>query len=220
MTSNVIPPTGIPHLIEFSTLKVLGKSPLVSAQALAEFQSLVMRLSETSSSESGWLGSKLSKVNLDKVWGQLDKFIGGEEGAAKPAEKGVFSKFSPSLSRNTSALDITQIPIPHSQQRQEGSFLAESAAAAELAAEPEHRPHEQPNEDVPTQMEEPMQITKEDSKKDPFQIIENVPQSVNKEQQIQRSKEPKKHKEASQLHHQRRAPLSKQPYAWRIQNSE
>lgn len=149
MTSNVIPPTGIPHLIEFkihraqvladlghfttskkycdainSTLKVLGKSPLVSAQALAEFQSLVMRLSETSSSESGWLGSKLSKVNLDKVWGQLDKFIGGEEGAAKPAEKGVFSKFSPSLSRNTSALDITQIPIPHLQQRQEGSFLA------------------------------------------------------------------------------------------------
>lgn len=165
ITSNVIPSSGIPHLIEekiyraqvladlgqFSTsrkycdvinssLKAVGRSPLVSPQDLAEFQALVVRLSQSSSNESGWLGSKLSKVNLDKVWGQLDKFIGGEEAAPKVNEKGVFSKFSPSISRTTSALDITQIPIslPH----QMGGGYAPNAVPPEAGSpsKPQSRP--------------------------------------------------------------------------------
>lgn len=133
-TANAIPPTGLPHLITLkirraqvladfglfhesrrycdqlsATLKSLGKSPFVSPSTILEFQNLLVRLSDTSSSDAGWLGSKFSKVNLDKMWGHLDKFIGGDEVAAKAGENGVFSKFSPTISRNASALDVSQI---------------------------------------------------------------------------------------------------------------
>ncbi|OBA23776.1 hypothetical protein METBIDRAFT_35765, partial [Metschnikowia bicuspidata var. bicuspidata NRRL YB-4993] len=61
-----------------NVMRTLGKSPFVPENASADFKHLLMRLSDCSSTESGWLGGKLSKVNLDKVWGLLDKFIGGE----------------------------------------------------------------------------------------------------------------------------------------------
>lgn len=99
-----------------STIKTLGKSSFVGPQLIQEFQTLLVRLSESGSSESGWLGAKLSRVNLDKVWGQLDKFIGGEEAPNKGLESGVFSKFSPSVSRNSSALDISQIPYKNTER--------------------------------------------------------------------------------------------------------
>ncbi|KAI5964320.1 SEC16 [Candida pseudojiufengensis] len=94
-----------------SNLKSLGnKSPFITQQLIQEFQNLIMRLSELGSNDSsGWFGSKMSKVNLDKVWGQIDKFIvggSGEETKQKSNENGVFSKFSPSVSRNASTLDL------------------------------------------------------------------------------------------------------------------
>ncbi|KAI5956597.1 SEC16 [Candida jiufengensis] len=92
-----------------SNFKSLGsKSPFVNQQIIQEFQNLIMRLSELGSSDTGgWFGGKMSKVNLDKVWGQIDKFIvGGEEAKPKTSENGVFSKFSPSVSRNASTLDL------------------------------------------------------------------------------------------------------------------
>lgn len=133
-TGNNIPPSGLPLLLQSkieialfladlgaigssrrycdhvsAILKTLGRSPFVSPQALTDFQNLVVRISNSNATDSGWLGSKLSKVNLDKVWGHLDKFIGGEVPTPK-SDNGVFSKFSPSISRNTSALDVSQIP--------------------------------------------------------------------------------------------------------------
>lgn len=91
-----------------SILKSLGnRSPFVSQQLIQEFQNLIMRLSELGSTEQGgWFGSKMSKVNLDKVWGQIDKFIAGDEAKPKSSDNGVFSKFSPATSRNTSTLDL------------------------------------------------------------------------------------------------------------------
>ncbi|KAG5418485.1 SEC16 [Candida metapsilosis] len=91
-----------------SIIKNLGnRSPFVSQELIHEFQNLLMRLSELGSTDQGgWFGSKMSKVNLDKVWGQIDKFIAGDEPKPKSSENGVFSKFSPSTSRNTSTLDL------------------------------------------------------------------------------------------------------------------
>lgn len=109
-----------------SMLKALGKSPFATPQLSSELKSLVIRLTESSSNESGWLGS-LSKVNLDKVWGQLDKFIGGEDPAAKTGENGVFSKFSPSISRNTSTLDFTAL-MNHKPESQFGPVLQTASA--------------------------------------------------------------------------------------------
>ena len=131
-----IPPTGLPDLLTAkikraqvladmgffaasrkycdhigSVMKTLGKSPFVLPAASADFKCLLVRLSDCSSSDAGWLGSKLSKVNLDKVWGQLDKFIGGDDSSAKPGEKGVFSKFSPNISRKSSMLDVTALGV-------------------------------------------------------------------------------------------------------------
>ncbi|CAH2351955.1 COPII coat assembly protein Sec16p [[Candida] railenensis] len=73
-----------------------------------EFKDLAMRLSSTNYQDSGWFGNKISKVNLDKMWGHLDKFIGGEEPKSN-GENGVFSKFSPSVSRTASTLDFTAL---------------------------------------------------------------------------------------------------------------
>lgn len=88
------------------TLKNIGKTQYFTSDAFTEFQRLLVRISDAESSESGWFGSKISKVNLDKMWGHLDKFIGGEE-PSKLANSGVFSKFSPSVSRVGSVLDFT-----------------------------------------------------------------------------------------------------------------
>lgn len=96
------------------TLRALGKNPILSPQASDDFQKLVVRLTECASGDSNWMSNTFSKVNLDSMWGTLDKFIGGEATSTKP-EKGVFSNFSPSVSRNTSQLDVTQIHVP--QQR-------------------------------------------------------------------------------------------------------
>ncbi|CAK7895124.1 COPII coat assembly protein Sec16p [[Candida] anglica] len=79
-----------------------------------EFQDLAMRVSATNNQDSGWFGNKISKVNLDKMWGHLDKFIGGDEPKSK-GEQGVFSKFSPSISRTTSTLDFTATGGLHNQ---------------------------------------------------------------------------------------------------------
>lgn len=73
-----------------------------------EFKDLAVRLSSTNYQDSGWFGNKISKVNLDKMWGHLDKFIGGEEPKSN-GENGVFSKFSPSVSRTASTLDFTAL---------------------------------------------------------------------------------------------------------------
>lgn len=81
-----------------------GSHPTLSR----EFQTLVMRITSTGDL-SGWFGNKISKVNLDKMWGHLDKFIGGDELKPK-GEQGVFSKFSPSVSRTASTLDVTALP--------------------------------------------------------------------------------------------------------------
>lgn len=90
-----------------SVIKSLGnKSIFINAKLLRDFQNLIMRLTESGSTDSGWFGSKITKVNLDKVWGQLDKFINGNE-KVKVTDNNVFSKFSPSTSRETSTLDLT-----------------------------------------------------------------------------------------------------------------
>lgn len=133
-TLNTIPPSGLPHLLLFklrraqtladfgcftearrycdligSTIRTLGKSPYVSPGLTHEFQELLIRLSNSGASDSSWLGAKLrSRVNMDKMWGHLDKIIGGEDSTPKPQDTGVFRNYSPSLSRNTSTLDVTQ----------------------------------------------------------------------------------------------------------------
>ena len=121
-----------------AVLRALGKTVFISPQASADFQRLVIRLSDCSSSDSSWIGSTFSKVNLDSMWGTLDKLIGGESSSSKP-EKGVFSNFSPSLSRNTSQLDVSQIPT--SAQRQDNhllSYVGSSAANFGIPS-PQHR---------------------------------------------------------------------------------
>lgn len=92
-------------------IKTFSKSPYVTATLVQEFQNLIIRVSETGNMEQGWFSGKISKVNLDKVWGQIDKFIGGDESLAKSNEGGVFSKFSPSISRTASTLDFTATPL-------------------------------------------------------------------------------------------------------------
>jgi len=96
-----------------TSMKAAGtRSPFVNPAMIQEFQNLIMRVTESSSTELGWFSGKMSKVNLDKVWGQLDKFIGGDEPKPKSGETGVFSKFSPSVSRTTSTLDFTANVYP------------------------------------------------------------------------------------------------------------
>ena len=110
-----------------------------------------MRLSDCSSSESGWLGTKLSKVNLDKVWGQLDKFIGGDEPSAKTGEKGVFSKFSPNISRKSSMLDVTSIGF-HRSESFVGPPQLTSAPPTEFSSPSQRQGrHAAPQKYAPTQ---------------------------------------------------------------------
>lgn len=65
---------------------------------------------------SGWLSSKLSRPQLDRVWTTLDKsfnkFVSGEDiPQNEPKTEGVFAKFtSPaSISRTSSTLDLTEV---------------------------------------------------------------------------------------------------------------
>ena len=65
---------------------------------------------------SGWLSSKLSRPQLDRVWTTLDKsfnkFVSGEDiPQNEPRSEGVFAKFtSPaSISRTSSTLDLTEV---------------------------------------------------------------------------------------------------------------
>lgn len=168
ITGNAIPPSGFPHLIPnkiataqlladlgaFGTarrycdhisgiLKTVGKSPFVRSNVISDFQNLLMRISESNANDSGWLGSKLSRVNLDKVWGHLDKFIGGEDVTPKPNENGVFSKFSPTISRNTSALDVTQIvnslPLYRPELQPLNSFISAPPTEFSSPSHPSNR---------------------------------------------------------------------------------
>lgn len=60
----------------------------------------------TGSVDGGWF----ARPKLDKVWGQLDKslnkFISGDEQPTKQKDGGVFSKFSPTVSRNSSFVSV------------------------------------------------------------------------------------------------------------------
>ncbi|KRZ98907.1 uncharacterized protein AC631_05341, partial [Debaryomyces fabryi] len=138
-----IPPTGFPHLLPLklkhaqvladyglftesqkycdaisNIIKATGRSSFFNPVAFQEFQNLLMRISQSSSTDLGWFGSK--KLNLDKMWDQLDKFIGGDESKAKSGENGVFSKFSPSVSRAPSSLDITSMNNNYPQTLPQG----------------------------------------------------------------------------------------------------
>lgn len=99
-------------------IKATGRSSFFNPVAFQEFQNLLMRISQSSSTDLGWFGSK--KLNLDKMWDQLDKFIGGDESKAKHGENGVFSKFSPSVSRAPSSLDITSMNNNYPQTLPQG----------------------------------------------------------------------------------------------------
>ena len=90
-----------------SIIKATGRSSFFNPVAFQEFQNLLMRISQSGASDLGWFGSK--KLTLDKMWDQLDKFIGGDESKAKSGENGTFSKFSPAVSRAPSSLDITSL---------------------------------------------------------------------------------------------------------------
>ncbi|KAK7687413.1 hypothetical protein QCA50_009278 [Cerrena zonata] len=93
-----------------ANLKSMGKTNFFGPSAFHEFQTLLMRISESNTPDGGWFDNKISRVNLNKFWGQLDKFIGGDEPKAKSNESGPFSKFSPSVSRTASTIDVTAIP--------------------------------------------------------------------------------------------------------------
>ncbi|RLV95273.1 COPII coat assembly protein SEC16 [Spathaspora sp. JA1] len=92
-----------------NAIKTMGnKSPYISPNLVSEFEKLLERVNESGSlGESGWFGGKMGKVNF---WGQIDKFIVGGNGddtnVKKSGDNGVFSKFSPSVSRNTSTVDF------------------------------------------------------------------------------------------------------------------
>ncbi|RCK65049.1 COPII coat assembly protein SEC16 [Candida viswanathii] len=110
-----------------TSIKSLGnKSPYITPNLIHEFQNLIMRLSEVGSGDQGnWFSGKISKVNLDKIWGQIDKFIvGGEDQQLLKANKvdnGAFRNFSPSVSRNASSVNLPTIsnrgPLDHVLER-------------------------------------------------------------------------------------------------------
>lgn len=104
-----------------TSLKSVGKLPVFGPAAFHEFQKLLERLSGASSNDNSWFSTRISKVNLDKMWGHLDKFIGGEDTKPASSENGVFSKFSPSVSRNASTVDFSALPQTLPQVRNEYS---------------------------------------------------------------------------------------------------
>ncbi|CCE86162.1 Piso0_005817 [Millerozyma farinosa CBS 7064] len=130
LSNSNVPPNGLQHLLALklnhaSLLADMGsfveaqkyvdslgsslkneKPSFYNSSIAKEFQTLAIRVSNSGSSEQGWFSGKISKVNLDRMWGQLDKFIGGDTERPKPADNGPFSKFSPSISRVSSSIDI------------------------------------------------------------------------------------------------------------------
>ncbi|KAK6884827.1 COPII coat assembly protein SEC16 [Candida tropicalis] len=103
-----------------SSIKSLGnKSPFITPSLVHEFQNLIMRLTEAGSGDQGnWFSGTISKVNLDKIWGQIDKFIvGGEDSqqSGNPQSKsgkvdnGAFRNFSPSISRTASSINLPSV---------------------------------------------------------------------------------------------------------------
>jgi hypothetical protein len=74
-----------------------------------ELQRLLVRVSDTGANDQSWYGG-IGKIN--KMWGQLDKLISGDETTEKKGETGLFSKFSPSVSRNASTTDIHALDRP------------------------------------------------------------------------------------------------------------
>ncbi|CUM66018.1 uncharacterized protein PRCAT00003672001 [Priceomyces carsonii] len=115
-------------------MKNYGKSSYVSLNFLKEFSNLVVRISESGSTELGWFSGKISKVNLDKVWGQIDKFIGGDDPRSKNMENGVFSKFSPSISRTTSTVDFNNNESMHNYGQQKSKSRTFDKAREPIAA--------------------------------------------------------------------------------------
>lgn len=108
-----------------SSIKTLGnKSPFVTPNLLHEFQNLIMRITEVGSGDdqNNWFSGKISRVNLDKIWGQIDKFIvGGDElkngnnndgNGTGNGSGSVFNKFSPSVSRNASSVNLHNYAQP------------------------------------------------------------------------------------------------------------
>lgn len=138
-SSSIIPgnlPQGLPHMLPLKIrhagyLADIGllveakkycdnvQTAIASKQVFCEpstyiaHAALTGRLSHTG---SGWLSSKLSRPQLDRVWNTLDKsfnkFVSGEDTPLPESKtEGVFSKFtSPaSLSRTPSNLDLVDI---------------------------------------------------------------------------------------------------------------
>lgn len=93
-----------------SVIKSSPKGSVLNAVAFKEFQNLLIRISDSGTNGQGWFGGKISMVNLDRMWGQLDKFIGGDENESKQVEAGLFSKFSPSISRTNSSIGFPSNP--------------------------------------------------------------------------------------------------------------
>lgn len=98
---------------------------------ILQLQNLSARVSHLDTSESGWFG--MSKPNMDKVWGQLDKsfskFVSGEDTLppVKVDENSVFSKYSPSISRTQSVADLKSFPFPQ-RMSSHGSASMENLA--------------------------------------------------------------------------------------------
>ncbi|GMF03922.1 unnamed protein product [[Candida] boidinii] len=96
---------------------IKSKSAFIDKNIIQASHALADRLSvqSDSGSETGWFSSKVSS---QKLWTQLDKsfnrFVAGEDltqstAAPTPPTEGTFSKFSPSVSREQSFLDMSQL---------------------------------------------------------------------------------------------------------------
>lgn len=118
-----------------SSIKATGKQSLLLL-ILDEFETLVNRLSESGASELSWLPSRISKVNLDKMWGRLDKFIGGDDLNTKAESNNVFSKFKPTLSRSTSSVDMPRPFLKDERSGLSGEYRAENYDSANYTGKP------------------------------------------------------------------------------------
>jgi hypothetical protein len=98
---------------DFTQATISSKQFFCELTTIVEQGNLCDRLSQVG---SGWLSSKLSRPQLDRVWTTLDKsfnkFVAGEDNLqAETKSEGVFSKFtSPALlSRTSSSLDLSEV---------------------------------------------------------------------------------------------------------------
>ena len=99
--------------IDAAQTLITSKTIFCDPITLSLYENLCDRLSQV---HSGWLSSRLSRPQLDKVWTTLDKsfnkFVAGEElPQAEKKTEGVFSKFtSPApISRTSSSLDLNDV---------------------------------------------------------------------------------------------------------------